>query len=147
MQLGDFLSDCPSAPVEPVTFRVVWKDDRGTQTTREVRAVLAFVDAYEMAEARRDAKRVCSDATKGADAPPLDYEEEAVYHVLSRALRDSDDPRRQFCPEVVKLRKALVPPVAGALMKAYNAFVTREFPDVVSDRERAELEAEAAKKS
>lgn len=150
MQLGDFLKDAPEAPVEPVTFRILHKSDRGAQTTVEVRAVLAFVDAYETTEARREAKRASALATKDGAAPPLDFEDEVFYHLLLRALRDPDDPRRAFVAGInplAQLKKAVTPNVAGALVRAYNAFVEREFPTTVSDREREALRAEAEKNS
>lgn len=141
MQLGDFLNGSLSpSPTEPVEFRVVWKDDRGSQTTGRASAVLAFVDAHDVADAQRAAKAAAQ--TAGGDE-----REEFVYHLLVAALRDSDDPRKPFCPTVPQLRKALLPPVAGDLMTKYNLFVKREFPSVLSERDREQLAEEARKNS
>lgn len=151
MQLGDFLKDVPAAPVEPVTFRIVWKGENGQQTTREVSASLSFVDAYEVHEARRDAQHAVDEQSKDSGTPPLAFDEELIYHLLVRALRDASDPRRPFVGGlnhtnlVVQLKKALLPRVAGELYAAYSRFIVREFPSTVSDRDRIEMEQAAQK--
>lgn len=141
MQLDGFLADAPEAPTERVTFDIVWSSG-GRQTKREVSAVLAFVDAFETQQASFDARAHLADKPH---ATPEEFQDERIYRILLRALRDADDPRRPFTSEIAKLRKAIVPSVAGSLWAAYVAFIGREFPAVVTDEQLRALEEQAEK--
>ena len=150
MQLGEFLNTLPVAPFQVVKFRVVHKNGQGHQTAGEVTAALVFVDSYDLADLRREAQDAIDQAKGGH--PPLNYENEELYHFLARALRDSTDPRRPFVdpkggPVVTQLKKAILPRVAGELMAKYNDFVKAEFPKVLTAEEADELQEEAEKNS
>ena len=144
MTLDDFLADVPEAPTEPVTFSIVWPTkDSAMPGKREVKASLAFVDGYALADALKAAAEPTT-ARYGRTSPPPDAEQdERIYQILLVALRSADDPRKAFCRDINKLRKALVPRVAGNLYAAYMKFAEREFPAAVTDADFQKMKEDA----
>lgn len=160
MKLHDFLSvkneTRELAPFEPVEFIVVGEDrSSGAKVRAKASAVLVFVDEDKrqdcimQAQISADAKAVNADNPEkptGHAPPRTVVDNEFIYHLLLRALRDATNHRNPFADNVDQLRVALMKPVANKLYDQYEKFVEREFPDNPTVEQTQELEVEAEKK-
>lgn len=152
MKLGDILSTKSQAGLVPsvtcpVAFKVIGRGKgSGEQVTAEAAAVLAVVAEEDRALAQRDAAAKVLERYGETQAPSEALGFEVAIQVLSRALRDKDDPRAMFA-SADELRKALVQPVASRLYSQYLAYVNEEFPDVIDPATFERLIADAKKKS
>jgi len=148
MKLGQFLSGAAQAPTKAISFPVVGVNGQGVKSRATARAVFAFVDEHQRAEALRDAHAYLARLYVDKDGTPLQVpprrrDEEETYQVLFRALRDADDPDQPFAETMLALRHALVDQVADQLARAYRKWVDEEFPDSITRDKFDELVAEA----
>lgn len=150
MQLHQFFSTAESIPppTKEVKFRVVSKVKAGALF--EVTALLALVNDVEQREAIRDAevalrKEYDPEETGGipVPVPPKARQDEEVYQLLFRVLRDVDDPGKPLARTVLELRTSIQPATAADLIRAYNTWVEAEFPDTVSPEVLKKLETDA----
>jgi hypothetical protein len=127
-----------------MTFKVLGVDGQMTGLVAEVSCEIAFVSESQRQEALREADAAIAKEYGGQPIPDDRREDERMYHVLHRALRDRDDVRQPFADGVNELKNALVLPEAARVWKAYLGFVDEEFPDQV-DAETFEKLVEEAK--
>ncbi len=151
MKLADFLDQAAKgnaklAPTCPVSFKVVGVTKMGEPVVGEGSAELVFVDDLERIAAIVAADKGLRESfPEGAPADVRDLE--ITYEVLQRSLRDADNLAAHFATSVDALKKALVKPEVERLSIAYHEFMRREFPEKLTDEEKAALEVEAAKNS
>ncbi len=141
MRLDDFLKNVESAhlaPTLPVKFKVIGLTKDRQPVTFDAEAQLVFVDEL----ASMTATRAAHEKESSDDL----FRTERAYQLLLVALRDKDNPAIQFASNVEQLKKALVGPVAAALMNSYQSFLAKEFPEMPTEQQAAEMEEEAAKK-
>src|SRR5437660_205856 len=115
MKLHDFLTAqgrARPAPTRPVTFKVLGVDGQMQSLVAEAAAEIAFVSESLRAEALREADAAIAKEYGGQPIPDDRREDERMYHVLHRALRDRDDVRQPFADGVRELKNALVLPEA-----------------------------------
>lgn len=148
MQLGNILTTASTAVVvKPVTFKVLGRDPEGKLVQATASAVFALVDEGAEAEADRAAYAYLRDQ-KDSLGTQEDVDHTKRLWFLMAALRDVEDPSRQFCPnaEFAKLRTALVKAQVDWLMDQYAAYLSDEYPEIPSDEQRrALIEAAAGK--
>lgn len=138
MQLGNILSTAKDPVVcKPVSFWVLGEQD-GKQVRAKAEAVLAFVSEAARAEARHFAA-----ASLG---PGADLVVEEIYRFLMVALRDKDDPSRQFCPngDIGIFRSAIIMDQVLWLRRQYDAFVRDEYPELMTPKQQTGLAEQAA---
>ena len=146
MTLADFLKQgARQAATRSVSFKVVGQDSQARALVADARAELAPLSEHQRQEALREAERALRETYYKDPIPDARRDDEGMYHVLTRALRDPDDPRRPFADSVRELKGALVLAEAARLWSAYVAFLDEEFPDIV-DAETFEKLVDAAKK-
>ena len=147
MKLGDFLTRAGSSrpsPTRSVSFKVIGYDKQHVKHISDATAELAFVNETERQEALRDANKIVKEAYGEAEIPPGRRDDEAKFHILFRALRDTDDVRQPLAESVKELKNALVLPEAIKVWEAYCQFVAEEFPDQI-DAEMFQKMVEEAK--
>lgn len=150
--LKSFFASPQAIPLRgrPISFRAVRRqavDDVGADVAVDVRALLRLVNEADRAEAIADADRAVNSRLKpGEQAPDGAREEERVFHILFRALRDVDPPHGALCATVEELRGALTLPAANDLWAEYNRFMQEEFPPYVDADEFRRLVEEARKR-
>lgn len=156
MSLGDFFSSAqharPSNP-RPVTFTAMAKGGMlpgGRENVHKV-PVLAKVtgcfvflggDGAELArvEARAHLLKHFVDAETGFSKPTdgEDFNLELTYQILWRVLFEWDEKERRaggrLFPQVENVREMLEPSEANRVLRAYNAYVADEHPEVVNDK-------------
>src|SRR5688572_13986483 len=100
MQLSGFLSGATTeVKGKPVAFKVLGTDPEGHQTQAQAEAVFALVPEGERTEYVHHAKQwLDAHGYKGKEIPPDVLVDEQCKWFLMAALRDKDDPTRQFCP-------------------------------------------------
>jgi len=151
VKLGDFLDQAAKgsarlAPTCPVAFKLVGVTKTGEPVVGEGAAELVFVADHERIAAIAAAdKRLQAEFPAGTSADIRDLE--VTYEVLQRSMRDADNLAAFFAPSVDALKRALVKPELERLAAAYWDFMRREFPEALTDEEKAALEDEAAKNS
>lgn len=150
MKLGDFFTNAAKArPVnaKPVTFTAV-SHDKGTlpggapnrtkrQVATSVDACFEFVGSDGVAEARRAARKAEREAAKGELIDENDIDVEVQYQILARAIREYE-PREKTAGDALfvdaaQMRSLVELVECNRLMKAYNAYVSEEHPEVVDD--------------
>jgi hypothetical protein len=152
VQLGDIFAGAGKsgsgvfrAPTKPVRFKVV-NDVDGELYVADARAVLRFVPEDVAEECKIAAEKELR--KKFPDGAPVELLLNArAFHVLQRALRDSDDSRVPFAASVDELKGALQERVAVEVYNTYVEWVKEEFPETVDDETFEELVEAAAKKS
>jgi hypothetical protein len=138
MRLDGFLKSAGRAmlaPTHPVSFTGIGLTKDRQQFKFSARAQLVFVDEEERAAILSEARSIQPD-------PEL-QQLEVAYRTLLVALRDIDDPAVRFADDVTQLRKALVSVEGGRLMREYQDFVKREFPEQPTASDLAEVASEA----
>lgn len=133
MQLGNILSTARDPVVcKPVSFWVLGEQD-GKQVRAKAEAVLAFVNE----SARAEALRMAAASIK----PGVEPAAEEAYWFLLAALRDRDDPSRQFCPnaEIGTFRSALILDQVVWLKREYAIFVRDEYPELATAEQQSGL--------
>jgi hypothetical protein len=138
MRLDGFLKSAGRAmlaPTHPVSFTDIGLTKDRQQFKFSARAQLVFVDEEERAAILSEARSIQPD-------PEL-QQLEVAYRTLLVALRDIDDPAVRFADDVTQLRKALVSVEGGRLMREYQDFVKREFPEQPTASDLAEVASEA----
>jgi hypothetical protein len=138
MRLDGFLKSAGRAmlaPTQPVSFTGIGLTKDRQQFKFTARAQLVFVDEEERAAILSEARTIQPD-------PEL-QQLEVAYRTLLVALRDIDDPAVRFADDVTQLRKALVSVEGGRLMREYQEFVKREFPEQPTGDDLSEVAAEA----
>ncbi len=148
MQLGNILTTATNPVVcKPVKFKVLGRDPEGKQVQVQAAAVFALVDEAAESESTRLAYAYLRDQKDqlGTD--------DDIRHVrdlwfLMAALRDSDDPQVQFCPnaDFSKLRLALVKAQVKWLRGQYDLFQSEEYPELLTPEQKAALLEDATGK-
>jgi hypothetical protein len=156
MSLGDFFSSAQHArPSNPraVTFTAMAKGGMlpgGRENVHKV-PVLAKVtgclvflggDGAELArvEARQSLLRRFVDAETGypKQTDGEDFNLELTYQILWRVLHEWDEKDKRagarLFPEPENVREMLEPTEANRVLRAYNAYVADEHPEVVNDK-------------
>lgn len=149
MQLGNILTTATNPVVcKPVKFKVLGRDPEGKQVQAQAEAVWAFVSEDDRQEAKRLALAGLRERPeyRRGDAIPVDVlTDEECYRILMVALRDKDDPSRQFCPnaEYAKFRSAILLDQVNWLLRSYREFVADEYPELVTVEQHEGLTEEA----
>lgn len=150
MKLGDFFINAAKARAinaKPISFTAVTHDKTtlpggaANRTKRQVAAVIdacfEFVGADNVAEARRAARKAEREINPGEAVDENDFDVEVQYQILARAIREYD-PREKTAGDALfvdaKQMRELVELVeSNRLIRAYNAYVQEEHPEVVDN--------------
>ncbi len=154
MQLGSILDDVSAhipTVYEPVAFWLNLRTSTGLSKVK-VKALLGPLSRPEETESARQAEaylRTKPDyQEKDGKLPPIPalvVNQELDLRFLFAALRDADDPSRPLV-EVAnyeRFRLGMVDETIVPLIKAYKAYMEREYPSAITDSQRAKLEEEA----
>lgn len=151
MNIGQILQKAGgafAAPTKTVTFKVVGRDADGRQIISDASAALVFVDEREREAALIESEKFLR--TKFPDGVMLSADrllDSNTYHLLQKALRDSDDARKPFAFTVDDLKSCLQRNHAVKVYADYLRFVDEEFPEEVDSDTFEELAEAAGKKS
>jgi hypothetical protein len=135
------------APTRSVKFKILGADVRKSGTVAPAEAEIAFVSETSRQEALRNADAAIATEYEGQLPSGDRREDERMYHVLHRALRDKDDVRQPFAESPDELKAALVLPEAARIWREYLQFVDEEFPEWVDAETFEKLVAESKKTS
>jgi hypothetical protein len=155
MQLGQLLDnvgDHIPLVCEPVTFWLNTRDSEGRVFKVKVRALLAPVSEPEKVDCMRQAEQWLRSQPDYAEKdgklpaiPAIAVSEEIDIRFLCMALRDIDNSARPLVETAnyARFRLGLTAQVSSALHREYKAFMSREYPDIVSDTQMRQLEEQA----
>lgn len=151
MQLGDIFAGGKSpgvyrAPTKHVKLKLV-QDIDGVLHVADAPAVLRFVPEDEAEECRIAAEKELRQQFPDGNIPSDLLADSKAFHILQRALRDADDPRRAFALSVRELKSAMQQRVGVETWTIYQIWVAEEFPEQVDDETFEELVEAASKKS
>lgn len=144
MKLGEFLTNVPpatgSGTKEKVEFRLIGISpaDASALETRGY-ACYRLVSDYDHEEGDLDALKSLKDVSKELGIVPdvaLTSRERA--QLLSRALRDYDNPKERFAT-ADELQKHVPREDLEEILKSYRAWVQKNYPSRVTKQERTEL--------
>jgi hypothetical protein len=149
MKLDAFLAGGGAQHAATRTFkiRVVGKDPQENNVVGETEVDIAFVPERYRQEALRDAAKALHEAFGDTPVPEESADSERKYHILLRALRDSDNPKEPWCGNVTKLKNALVIREANRAWDEYCLFLEEEFPNQIDNETFANLVEQAKKVS
>lgn len=151
MKLGEIITGKAGgvydAPTRPVRFKVIGKRANGEQVVADAEAVIAFVPESQRVESRVAADKALRMSFPDGNAPADLLNDERVYHLLLKCLKDSDDHRQPFAMTVDELKGSLHRRVAVDLYTAYEKFSADEFPEEMDVDTFEQLVEEAKKKS
>lgn len=149
MNLSDILNSPQAHHVRErrAMVRVYGMNARGEVVkAEEVPVSLRFVDEQSKAEAHRDADAETARLYASAGPVPEDRrEEERIYHVLFRALRDADRPEKPFADSVLQLKRCIVAREAMRAWNEYSGWELEEFPPAIDAETFGKLVADAKK--
>lgn len=153
MQLGDIFAGAGAsgsgvyrAPTKSVKLKLVQEID-GELFVADGRAVLRFVPEDAAEECRIAAEKELRVQFPDGGVPGDLLADNRAFHILQRALRDTDDPRKPFAASVRELKSALQQRAAIEAFDTYAQWVREEFPAQVDDETFEELVEAASKKS
>lgn len=121
-----------------ITFRLRYTGKDGVPQVRDVTGVLFPLSEEEMQKAQEEA-----DDPKGRTLPAG---EEFVIRMLAVNLRDPSDLSKRLIEDprdMALLRAGLVAPQYAWLLAEYRQLIEQEYPDVVTDKDAADLESQA----
>lgn len=153
MTLGDIFSEGESikAVGRPVEFHLV----------RNGRQYKCRAELYPVGEqARHEANRAALKYLRSLPAyrkqedgteppiPILELRHEETYKFLQAALRDADDANRQFvgADDYGGFRGSITAEQVGWLNREYERLMTEQYPEILGEQQRKEIEDEAAGK-
>ena len=150
MKLGEIITGKAGgvyeAPTRSVKFKVIGRRATGEQVVADADASIAFVPEALRVESRVAAEKALR--KEFPDGAPSDLlNDERVYHLLLKCLKDSDDHRQPFAMTVDELKSSLHRRVAVDLYTAYEKFSADEFPEDIDVDAFEQLVEEAKKKS
>jgi len=130
----------------PIPLRLRYRGPGGVPHTREVAALMLPISDVEELAARRAAQAPTLDADGKPVPSQLSEGGEYVVQFLARCLRDPGNPAEHLCTQpadLQALRDGLVGPQYRALLLEYRSMMQTEYPEVVTQGDVEDMEAQA----
>lgn len=152
MKLGDFLSNVPpatgSAGRERVDFRLLSFDSQGNQLAATGFACFCLASDKDEQEADMAAVKFVQTLRDASTpvVPEFIFQARSRAELLSRVLRDWDDPRERFAADADALQRHIPRHDLEQIAAAYEKWVESNYPKVIDKKQRDDLKGEAVKK-